>query len=546
MESTDKIFYLLVSSSLWLTGAGLVLWLCLKSHLQISPGTRAAASVLAVLQGWIWFGIPVQLDTAWIYPLPTSIQSLETSRADDLRVLASRPLQSRLRSGSERFSAASLIPSILPVLVAAACVIWIAGIAVLLGKSTSGFLALSRVVRALPRAPMEWQTELSELCCSQAIIRAPVLKLSNVATPMLVQTLDGICIVVPTWLWESCTAGQRTSILLHELAHYRRGDLWRQLAVRLLVLPHWFNPVAWWAAGQFQAACEAACDDAACGRDPLVAISYSRALLGLNERIGVHYAHALAISGSSLTDRIRRLLRPEFQNESQLSRFLILAAMIVLISMATIRIQSRIQSPPPTSNSAENQPVLVANDRTTIVPAQSPAISLLANGGFEQSQENSDDPLAWFGTRLSKTANHFYLGAMQYAPHSGKRSVVVEIGENHPDHRVDYNWTAVVHGWEVGQTYELSGWIKVENAQRPAFIMATCRDQETNQGKRLGFATTERQYPVTGTTGWIRVSTHLTVPEGTSIVRIRAGLSSQNNRGAKAWFDDLALVPIGS
>jgi hypothetical protein len=42
------------------------------------------------------------------------------------------------------------------------------------------------------------------------------------------------------------------------------------------------------------------------------------------------------------------------------------------------------------------------------------------------------------------------------------------------------------------------------------------------------------------------VSTRLKVPESTSLVRIRAGLSSDGNRGAKAWLDDISLVKVAS
>src|SRR5262249_39729828 len=222
----------------------------------------------------------------------------------------------------------------------AAAAIWMAGIAIVLGRSIGALVALSRMVEALPRATAAWQNELSALCVKLKIAKPLALKIGNVATPLLVQTWGRASIVVPAWLWEWCTADQRTSILLHELAHYRRGDLWRQLAMRLLVLPHWFNPVAWWATRQFEAASEAACDEAACAGDPLVAISYSKALLVLNERAGLRYASALAISGGSLTERIRRVLHPEFHKESHMSRFLVLAAMIMLTCLATIRIQA--------------------------------------------------------------------------------------------------------------------------------------------------------------------------------------------------------------
>jgi hypothetical protein len=62
----------------------------------------------------------------------------------------------------------------------------------------------------------------------------------------------------------------------------------------------------------------------------------------------------------------------------------------------------------------------------------------------------------------------------------------------------------------------------------------------------LGGTTTEISFPAKGTTEWKRVSTRLKVPEGTRVVRIRAGLPSQDNGVAKAWFDDLALVSVAN
>jgi len=59
----------------------------------------------------------------------------------------------------------------------------------------------------------------------------------------------------------------------------------------------------------------------------------------------------------------------------------------------------------------------------------------------------------------------------------------VAIGDNHPGLRVDYNWTTEVQGWKAGETYELSGWIKVEKAKQPAFIMVQFWDK--NEDKKL-------------------------------------------------------------
>lgn len=565
MESAAKFMCVLASSSLWLAGSGLVLWLCLRSRLRLSPGSRAAASMLIVLQGWIWIGIPVQIDTAWIAPQLIGIPVQKVAPIDAGEA-APRPTPPRLSAGAGKVApidaaeaatlpfdsrlplAASTMPHVMPMAGAAAAAIWMAGIAIILWRSICGFVALSRMVHALPRAPVEWQSELSAICGQQSISSPLVLKISNVAAPMLVQTLREICIVVPAWLWESCTADQRTSILLHELAHYRRGDLWRQLAMRLLALPHWFNPVAWWAARQFEAASEAACDEVACSGEELQAISYAKVLLVLNEtilnkRLGIRYAQALAISGSSLTERIRRILHPEFQKESQMSRFLILSAMIVLAGLATIRIRAADQQPP-----AKNE------------PAGSNTASLLPNGGFEEFSKETGDPLSWYATRIPYPmdekgkragpllAGHYLMSTSPKLVHGGKRCVIVEIGDDHPDLPVAYNWTTEVQGWKAGETYELSGWIKVENAKQPAFIMVQCWDKSEDRKSRrmIGGAGTEKDFPVKGDTEWTKVTTRFTVPEGTGSLRLRAGLSSKGNRGAKAWLDDLSLVKVAA
>jgi hypothetical protein len=178
-------------------------------------------------------------------------------------------------------------------------------------------------------------------------------------------------------------------------------------------------------------------------------------------------------------------------------------------------------------------------------PVKAPERSLLANGGFESVAANSSDPESWFATRVPHAAGHFVLASSSVA-HSGQRSAVVEIGDNHPDQKIHYNWTAPAEGWKVGETYELSGWIKTENVKQPAFIMAQFLSETGPNGKLLGGATTQTVHPVQGSTDWTRVSTLLKVPEGTGAVRIRAGLSSHDNRGAKAWLDDISLVKVVS
>ena len=49
-------------------------------------------------------------------------------------------------------------------------------------------------------------------------------------------------------------------ILIHELMHYKHGDLWINLLLRVLTAVYWFNPIVWicfwWARQDSEKACD--------------------------------------------------------------------------------------------------------------------------------------------------------------------------------------------------------------------------------------------------------------------------------------------------
>ena len=92
---------------------------------------------------------------------------------------------------------------------------------------------------------------------------------SREAGPALCWLPSGYCLVVPESLWAALEPAERASILRHELAHYRRGDLWTTLLARCLAVFQWFNPLAWWAVARFEAQSEFICDRTSSGGDPM-------------------------------------------------------------------------------------------------------------------------------------------------------------------------------------------------------------------------------------------------------------------------------------
>ncbi|PPA87149.1 hypothetical protein C4A76_12485 [Brevibacillus laterosporus] len=55
---------------------------------------------------------------------------------------------------------------------------------------------------------------------------------------------------------------QLTHILMHELTHYKRNDLWFNFLWTLTVMLHWYNPVVWFSLKKIKADREVACDAA--------------------------------------------------------------------------------------------------------------------------------------------------------------------------------------------------------------------------------------------------------------------------------------------
>jgi hypothetical protein len=168
--------------------------------------------------------------------------------------------------------------------------------------------------------------------------------------------------------------------------------------------------------------------------------------------------------------------------------------------------------------------------------------NLLISGDFERETELQKSPEGWRATVVPQFKDFVAFEWDDQVAHSGKRSVLLAISADHPDELIHYNWYADVPACRPGGKYRFSGWIKTEDLSSSAVIMFQFWDE--GMAEMLGNATTQKHYSITGTSDWTKVEVEFTVPEDTGRVVIRAGMIAPDNRGGKAWFDDLRIVEI--
>jgi len=184
---------------------------------------------------------------------------------------------------------------------------WFAGVAFFYARGMAGWMAVERLRRrGVCAVPPGWQARLDELAARMRLTR-PVALLESCLTdtPVLIGYLRPV-VLLPLGCLTGLSAGQVECILLHELAHIRRHDYVVNLLQGGIEGLLFYHPAVWWVSRVVRAERENCCDDA------VVEImgdarAYAATLAVLEERRSLAPQAALAATGGSLIERIRRL-----------------------------------------------------------------------------------------------------------------------------------------------------------------------------------------------------------------------------------------------
>jgi bla regulator protein BlaR1 len=139
--------------------------------------------------------------------------------------------------------------------------VWIGGTISLLLISALSILRFGLLLRVARNAPKSVQAQADEIASRLGLGCSPRLVMVNGRlSPMLWGFVGGPLLILPESLWRRLNANQRSALLAHEMAHYKRGDHWVRGLELLAVALFWWHPVVWLARHFLREAEEQCCD----------------------------------------------------------------------------------------------------------------------------------------------------------------------------------------------------------------------------------------------------------------------------------------------
>jgi beta-lactamase regulating signal transducer with metallopeptidase domain len=223
--------------------------------------------------------------------------------------------------------------------------------------ATVRIIQFQRVLFELAPVPAEWQSQTDEMAKRMGLSQCPRLCLIPGRVPPMLWAIGGKPrLLVPSQLWAAMEEDERTSLLLHELAHLKRRDHWVRWLELVVAGLYWWHPVAWWARRELREAEEQCCDAWVVWAMPRGARTYAAALLAALDFVsGARSAPAVASATSGnghiscLKRRFRMIVRAKTPKSlSWAGRIAVLgtAALILPLAPSWAENSKNTQTPP--------------------------------------------------------------------------------------------------------------------------------------------------------------------------------------------------------
>jgi TonB family protein len=213
-------------------------WAAVCVALLVLPVVRVAVPVLGVSWWPVFGGAAMGTSTVGIETTSGPVSGTAVSNADTSQ------------------SAGSWMPT--PMM--ALGLVWALGVVAGLARLTAGQRALNRLKHAASEETDPHVRQRAEVVAGWMGLRRCAVRRGDDDWMPVVWGLTQPVVVLPgsARRWSSA---RLDTVLVHELGHIKRGDVWWQHVAHLVVTLWWFHPLAWMAARQLRIERERACDD---------------------------------------------------------------------------------------------------------------------------------------------------------------------------------------------------------------------------------------------------------------------------------------------
>ena len=247
---------------------------------------------------------------------------------------------------------------------------WVAGLALAAWRLLVARFALFRLVRrARPVTDDAWWLALDD-AASRLGVTVPVrlLESDSARMPMTFGVRRAV-IVLPSE-FRSWTDEQRDIVLLHELAHVRRGDAGANLLSQAVCSFYWFHPMVWGAAKRLRIEAERACDDMVLHAGA-VPSAYAAQLLAMVQSVLSMRAPALALplaQRSAFEGRVLAILEPGVRRQPLNPRFVAIGFAALLAIALPLAALAPAQEPEAARRHFDREPGLMPTPTPTPRP----------------------------------------------------------------------------------------------------------------------------------------------------------------------------------
>ncbi|MGD0551089.1 MAG: M56 family metallopeptidase [Sedimentisphaerales bacterium] len=214
---------------------------------------------------------------------------------------------------------------------------WLFGVLALLAGFIRRIASIKKLINQSKPAS-ERLVDMVHNCQERIGVKGIVeLRLSNDMVSPAVCGLFRHVIIVPTGLLEKMDRSKLAMVLMHELSHVKRADLWVNLFQTILQIFYFYNPFVWSANAYIRRVREQAVDEMVLTHLNCAAANYSDTLIDVAEKAFSQPRFSLATvsiveSKSKLKERIKIMLSKPIPKDTKIG----FAGLVLIIAVAAV------------------------------------------------------------------------------------------------------------------------------------------------------------------------------------------------------------------